>query len=291
MPLIEHVQHDSPLGRWELARWRPAEPLKGYIEELWHMRSSGSYTRERLLPRPHMDVLINLGDPHRLIPTDGTGSCRLYERSWIAGLQDRYLDVESPSKPWLMGIRFRPSGPLALVRVPLAELTNVVIDLDLVVGPSIERLRQRLVETPRLERRFQLLERYLMERLAPARAPRADVGHAVGRLIRTGGLVRIRALSAEIGVSQKHLIHLFREQVGLSPKRFARIVRLNSVLKEMSAASASALRRPDWADLAVRFGYYDQPHFVREFREFTGTTPAGFLLARGPDGDSVVLES
>lgn len=56
------MQHDSPLGTWTFARWRPAEPLASYIEELWHMRSEGSYTRERLLPRPHMDVLINLGE-------------------------------------------------------------------------------------------------------------------------------------------------------------------------------------------------------------------------------------
>lgn len=118
----------------------------------------------------------------------------------------------------------------------------------------------------------------------------------------------MRALAAETGVSQKHLIHLFREQVGLAPKRYARIVRLNALLRQMSAptapASASASARladaarngaprtrPDWADLAVRFGYYDQAHFVREFREFTGTTPTGFLRSRGPDGDSVVLDA
>lgn len=78
-------------------------------------------------------------------------------------------------------------------------------------------------------------------------------------------------------------IDLFHEQVGMAPKRYARIVRLNALLKEVSSSN--------WADLAARFGYYDQPHFVREFREFSGTTPTGFLRARGPDGDSVVLDA
>jgi hypothetical protein len=122
MPLADLVQHDSPLGRWEFARWRPAAPLQACIEELWHMRSDGSYTRERLLPHAHMDLLINLGEPHRLVSREPDRPSRLYQRAWIAGLQDRYLEIESPSHPWLMGIRFKPTGPLALLRVPLAEL-------------------------------------------------------------------------------------------------------------------------------------------------------------------------
>jgi AraC-like DNA-binding protein len=113
-----------------------------------------------------------------------------------------------------------------LLRVPLAELTNRVVDLDLIVGSSIERLRQRLIEAPSLDRRFQILERYLLERIASARAPRAEVGYALTRLARIRGAVRMRSLAVETGISQKHLIDLFHEQVGMAPKRYARIVRL-----------------------------------------------------------------
>jgi AraC-like DNA-binding protein len=181
MPLADLVRHDSSLGRWEFARWQPPAALQCYIEDLWHMRSEGSYTRER----------------------------------------------------------------------------------------------------PSLVQRFGLLERYLLSRAASGRQPRAEVGYALGRVARTRGGVRMRALAAETGISQKHLIHLFREEVGMAPKRYARIVRLNAVLRQMSSST--------WADLAAEFGYYDQAHFVRDFREFSGTTPTGFLRARGPDGDSVVL--
>jgi AraC-like DNA-binding protein len=282
MPLADLVRHDSPLGRWEFARWHPSAPLESCIDDLWHMRSEGSYTRERLLPRAHMELLINLGEPHRLVASDPARPPRLYERAWISGLQDRYLDIESPRRPWLMGIRFKPSGPLALLRVPPGELANQVVDLDLIVGSSIERLRHRLVEAPTLESRFTLLERYLLESTGTARAPRAEVSYALARLAGTNGAIRMRTLAAETGISQKHLIDLFREQVGMAPKRYARIVRLNALLRQMSSST--------WADLAAQFGYYDQAHFVRDFREFSGTTPTGFLRARGPDGDSVVLQ-
>jgi AraC-like DNA-binding protein len=282
MPLADLVRHDSSLGRWELARWQPAPPLQCYIEELWHMRSEGSYTRERLLPRAHMDLLINLGEPHRLVSSDRDRPSRLCERAWIAGLQDTYLDIESPSHPWLMGIRFKPCGPLGLLRVPLADLANQVVDLDLILGPSIERLRERVVASASVESRFDLLERYLLDRMAAAARPRAEVSHALGRLAGTCGAVRMRTLASETGISQKHLIDLFREQVGMAPKRYARIVRLNALLRGLSSSP--------WADLAARFGYYDQAHLVRDFREFSGTTPTEFLRARGPDGDSIVLE-
>ena len=229
-----------------------------------------------------MDPLIDLGEPHRLVSSDPHRSSRFYQRAWIAGLQDRYLEIESPSHPWLMGIRFKPAGPLALLRVPLAELTNQVVDLDLILGPSLERLRQRLMEAS-------LARASIPDPRAVSPGP-----HCFGESAARRGRLRAgpagadarrgSACAACVGdrVSQKHLIDLFHEQVGMAPKRYARIVRLTALLKEMSSSN--------WADLAARFGYDDQPHFVREFREFSGTTPTEFLRARGPDGDSVVLD-
>jgi methylphosphotriester-DNA--protein-cysteine methyltransferase len=111
-----------------------------------------------------------------------------------------------------------------------------------------------------------------------------EVSHTLNRLFRSDGRARIRTLAVETGVSQKHLIHLFRAQVGLPPKRYARIVRFNSLLRRLAAEA-----RADWADLAAKYGFYDQAHFVRDFREFTGTTPTDFLRTRGPEGNSVVL--
>jgi AraC-like DNA-binding protein len=285
MPLAELVQHDSPLGRWQFARWVTQPPLASCILDFWDLRSEGSYSRERLVPRSYMDLLINLGEPHRLLSRGPGRPDRVYQRAWLSGLHEHYLEIESPPRPWLMGARFTPAGPMAILGVPPGELANEVIDLDLLLGQSVERLRQRLIDAPSVEDRFRTLERFFCDRLDGRTSARPEVAYTLDRLFRSVGRTRMRTLATATGLSQKHLIHLFREQVGLAPKRYARIVRFNALLRQMAPET-----RPDWADLAALYGFYDQAHFVRDFREFTGTTPTDFLRTRGPDGNSVVLD-
>jgi transcriptional regulator GlxA family with amidase domain len=91
------------------------------------------------------------------------------------------------------------------------------------------------------------------------------------KLNEADGQLSIKALAEEIGCSQKHLITLFRNAVGTTPKNYCRLLRFEKALGFMQGSSA-----PDWADIALACGYYDQPHFIREFRAFAGETPNMF---------------
>src|SRR5262249_6504464 len=82
-----------------------------------------------------------------------------------------------------------------------------------------------------------------------------------------GGAVGIADLADDLGYSQKHVIHLFHDQVGVPPKLYARIVRFDRLMRHLKTGG-----RGTWADLALRFGYYDQAHLVREVRQFTGAS-------------------
>ena len=100
--------------------------------------------------------------------------------------------------------------------------------------------------------------------------------YAIGQIARQRGALSIRDLSEQMGISHKHLIALFHEEVGLSPKRFCRIRRFQGVLEAIEHSG-----RVDWADLACACGYYDQAHFIREFRDFAGMNPSAYLHGRG----------
>ena len=105
MPPAGQTEHDSALGRWRIARWTTRPPLSARVSELWDLESHGAYTRERILPRTHFDLLINLGEsPHRLWLPDGRAN--EYRTAWVSGLQDRFLDVESPPDCRLMGVTY-----------------------------------------------------------------------------------------------------------------------------------------------------------------------------------------
>jgi AraC-like DNA-binding protein len=104
------------------------------------------------------------------------------------------------------------------------------------------------------------------------RAPRIEgvVALAWHRLAMTGGAVSVRRLAREVGWSHKHLITRFKQQVGVAPKRAARLVRFDRVLRRLHDGPSP------WAELAAELGYADQAHLVREFREFAGTSPSAF---------------
>ena len=91
-------------------------------------------------------------------------------------------------------------------------------------------------------------------------------------------------LSRKLGFSQEHLIRRFREQVGLTPKAYANILRFEHALAQARAKTGH------WSEIALNCGYYDQAHLVRDFQRYAGRAPASLLRDRMPDGDSIVVD-
>jgi AraC-like DNA-binding protein len=129
------------------------------------------------------------------------------------------------------------------------------------------------------------MDKFLLGRLNAGPRPSPEVGWAWERLVATGGAVPIGRLAREVGWSHKHLITRFRRQVGLRPETAARLVRFEGVWRRLDG------RQPlDWGLVAREVGYADQAHLVREFHQFTGTTPttfAAWALPADLDGQQV----
>jgi AraC-like DNA-binding protein len=152
------------------------------------------------------------------------------------------------------------------------ELSGQLVDAVDVVGADGRRLGEQLREASSWRRRFALVDQFLLERLDRGPRPSPEVGRAWERLVATGGAVPIGQLAKEVGWSHKHLIARFTRQVGLRPKTAARLVRFDGVWRRLDQ------RRPlDWGQVAAEVGYADQAHLIRDFRQFTGTTPIEFL--------------
>ena len=147
------------------------------------------------------------------------------------------------------------------------------------LGPDGRHLAEHLREAPSWTRRFTLMDQFLLGRLERGPRPAPQVGWAWERLVATAGAVPIGQLADEVGWSHKHLITKFRRQVGLRPKTAARLVRFNGVLGQLDAR-----RRLDWGQVAREAGYADQAHLIRDFHQFTGTTPTEFVARTTPPG-------
>ena len=269
---LDHVvrfEHDDALGRFLYAEWRPAH-LAAFVDLLWYAEGSATFPRKRLFPNGRIELLVNLGDPIRLV--EGVGSSVL-KSGWLSGLHERPVVIECSGRVRTLGVRLKPAGAMALVSRPLHEISGWTLDLADVVGRAAEELAERCFEAESTDERFRQAGAWLEERTLAATPGPPAIAWTAGRIERSGGAVSIGALRDEAGLSRTRLAVAFREQIGLPPKVYARIFRFQRLLGLIHGGA------PSLAEAALDTGYYDQPHMTAEFRELSGMAPREFLAA------------
>lgn len=265
------------LGDLRLAEGRPHAALRPFLsvyEGYWESQAVPS--RMRTLPTRHTVIIVNLGTPLRLHVPDPAARPTVYD-SFIAGMHDGHGMYECQGGQRGIQLDVTPLGAYTLLGVPMGHLTNLAVDLADVLGPAVPALVDRLQEAPSWGDRFDLLDAFLLRRLEVGPSPDAEVREAWRLLTATDGQTPVAVLAGEVGWSRKHLTHRFKEQVGLSPKVMARVLRFQRAVELMSRGV------PNWVDIAVTCGYYDQAHLNREFRALAGCTPTELLAGQAPE--------
>ena len=171
-----------------------------------------------------------------------------------------------------MGVHFKPGGAFPFLGPTAHEMADAHINLDALWGRQAAEIREKLSAIGSPEQRFLHLEKLLVARLRGSPEHHEAVALALDRFARPGSRTATRDLAQEAGISQKRFIDVFRSEVGLAPKIFNRIVRFQRVLAIVHGRSA-----PDWTQLALDSGYFDQSHLIRDFLAFSGLCPADYL--------------
>ena len=272
------VRHEWELGWWEQVFRQPDPRLRRHVigPYLGWREQTARTLRRRETASGIIPLIINLGSPYRVIPGAGAGDTRT---SFIAGLYEAWVDVEGPLATTAIQVNFTPIAARELFRVPMGELANRVVELEDLLDGGESSLVERLRNTPAWSARFDLLEEFLLRRLAGSKGTPSPVAWAWQQLETSRGCAGIGALAADLGWSHRHLIARFREHVGLPPRTVARILRFQRAMSLLTRPLPGSLSR-----IALEAGYYDQAHFNRDFNEFAGGTPTALLAQRIPDG-------
>ncbi|MEO8604889.1 MAG: AraC family transcriptional regulator [bacterium] len=266
---IRTVQNDDALGRFVYCEWRP--PLfAGLVDRLWYSAGAAALPRKRIFPNGMIELLVTLGEPMRLV--EGAGA-ELFARGSLSGLHSGPIVIEMARTQETLGIRLRPAGAYALLARPLHAINDTTLDLHDLVGRASAELAERCHDAATVEQRFARAAQWLRARLTRARAHDA-VAWSVQQIEQSAGEVSIAALRQQTGFSKTRLANAFREQIGFTPKHYARILRFRRVLGLLHAGDVSLV------DAALAAGYFDQPHMTADFRAFTGLTPRAFVGAR-----------
>jgi AraC-like DNA-binding protein len=232
----------------------PAAPLARFVEYLWASQGAPAHAKERVVPTGTVELAVDLGS--------GVGV--------VAGAYRRQFTFDTRENASVVGVHFRPGCAATVLGLPVGELTDQHVDLDALWGRRSREFRERLCAATTTEQRFVILETELSARL-DRRPVHPAVRHAIEVLARPD--VRVGDLARRAGLNQRTMIQAFTAAVGLTPKRFGRVLRFQRAIALARSASL------DWTRVAHECGYYDQAHLIRDFRELAGVTPGDLMRA------------
>lgn len=276
---VRVTRQHSELGRWEQVIGRPDPRLCDHVRRyVGYWERTGAPARRRDIPVPQVDVVIEFGPPVGIV--EWTGQQTRFPRSggFVVGLQDRHCITETRGESRGIMVSFSLIGARRFFGLPMEQLAGQLVGLDELLGDAAHDLSARLQEAPDWETRFRMVDDLVLRRVLRGPTLPDWVVAAWRRIEHSDGAIDIATLVAESGLSRKQVAAAFREHFGMLPKRLARLVRFQRVLERLRSG-----RFDSWASVAVASGYYDQAHFIQDFRSFSGATPGEYLRRRLPD--------
>ena len=264
----------------------PRQDLRPFVRVVWALdendQRSVDASRERVLPTAMMHLVIRLSNhPLRVFDDDTDPIGHSIGQAVVGGARSApYVrDVSEPVSS--VGVQLLPGASELLFGVPADELAGRHTALDEFWGRSVTETRARLCESSSSERRLDILESILAARISRVRGLHPAVAHSLDRFTTTAD---VRAVVKETGYSHRRFIAVFCRAVGLTPKLYCQVLRFQRVLERIVATPSAS-----WVKLALAAGYSDQPHFNRQFREFTGITPGEYRLLSPPQPNHVPI--
>jgi AraC-like DNA-binding protein len=242
--------------------WEHVSQILLYRESL----PEGVQVRERVIPDGLSRLVFNLGDPPSVVNEVGAPD-------FVLGASAAPALVRMRGRIEGLSVALRPGAVPALLGVPASDLAGAAAPLDELWGAAAAEHLERLASARSDAERVSLLQMELRRRLCADQPGSARAASRAAALIASSGGKRpLRDIAAEVGISERRMQQLFRTYVGLTPRAWRRLARMHDCLR-----SLRQVRSPDWADIAVEQGYYDQAHLANEFRSLCGLTPTEFF--------------
>ena len=253
-------------------QFRPPALLAPFVERLWILEGPAEdIDPEPIPPDGRPEIIVHGGDCWAA--RDGNGVLRRQARTLFAGQLTRPMQVVPRGFARVAGAHLRPHGGFDLLRVPQHRYTDRVVDLRSIDPVLAARLRKDVAA--------QTDARAMADALADvlaAHTPREPVAGAAAKAVAVAlalkGMISVTDLARAANVSPRQLERLFHERVGVSPKQFVRIVRFQEVLRATRSGRDSG-----WATVALEHGFYDQAHFINDFKTFVGRTPGEWRIS------------
>jgi AraC-like DNA-binding protein len=253
--------------------FKPSAFLSPYIKYYWSLESSASEgdVKERVIPTGNIEIMFHF--KNSFIIEKGNRAIEKQPRYFIGGISSSYADVSTCGEAGMIAVTFYPAGACNFFRLPMCELTDKKISLESIYTSHFGKIYNRLEEEAPLHEKILIIEEFLKSIFCPvANYDSSLLNEAISLINQSGGQLNASALAGKLSVSQKSLERKFSCLLGKTPKQFAKIVRFQHALLNFSG-----LLERSFTQLAMENGYYDQPHFINDFKTFTGFSPREYF--------------
>ena len=251
--------------------FKPNSELANFVKCYWTLESSIEETPKRntIVPDGTMKLIFHYGDLYWHHPENGKSF--LQPRCFLIGQLTKPYIVEPIGKTGTFIVRFHPNGFLPFIKTPIKEMENKPIDLKELFGKKGEKLERDVLDAVTTSDRIKIVEIFLLDLLKSKEVIDRIVNVTIETISKYKGQLSVNELSSQANLSRRMLARKFSSNVGLSPKQLSKIVRLQTSLKLLLQEEKTKL-----TDLAYENAYFDQAHFIKDFKEFTGITPKEF---------------
>lgn len=255
----------------------PGNLLQQYVKCYYIYESESNVAFEdTVFPSGCMEIIFNLGTGKWLTAAGDDFVTNPSIELW--GQIIRPLPIKSIGPHTMLGIRFFPHAAAYFLNEKVDLFNNQVAGFSEHL-PAADLLHEKLLETTAWNKRIELIEDFLLHRLAVSekRLGRAAIVNAImNEIRRTDFFDNIENVASRYGITSRYLQKLFLQYTGLTPKLYSKINRFQNSLRLITQSNASL------TSIAYDCGYFDQSHFIREFKSFTGVTPSGYQLYNSP---------
>jgi len=252
--------------------YEPPPNLQSFVKCFWTLEDEAhtEIVPQRVVPDGCMEMIIHYGDLYKQFLEDGITI--IQPRSFIFGQITNYIEIAPTGKSGIVAARFLPEGLAPLLDVPVASLENKAVELTILFGEKAGALEQQVIKSKNNSERIHYIEEFLLSHLGEQQQIENITKSCVDAIVRSQGQLGMTALAVKVNTHRRQIERRFSEVVGMSPKQLSRVVRLQATLKMMEQKKFDTL-----TSLALENGYYDQAHFIKDFREFTGMSPKSFF--------------